>query len=176
MLTVNKYKDVLVEEFYLDKDDSTIRRNKDGWRNKYFRHDIVEPYKLCSYGYGGVHIPRTRTTVSITHLITLLRGIEIPDNKITDHIDGDSLNNSRSNIRITTQKVNCRNSKMKKNNTSGYTGISWNALGNCYIVRKHLRGVRLYGGSSKTLEGAKIILKRMNEEALKEDYTKRHGI
>ena len=175
MLTVNKYKDVLKEEFYLDSDDITIRRNKDGWRDKYMKHDIVVPYKLCVHGYRGIHIPRTRTTVSYSHLVTLLRNIEIPDNCVIDHIDGDNTNDSRSNIRVTTQTMNCRNSRMHKNNTSGYTGISWNKGANCFIVRKYLNGKRKYAGFSKTLEGAKTILDNLDSEITEQGYTLRHG-
>lgn len=175
MLTVNKYRDVLLEEFYLDSDDITIRRNKDGWRNKYKKHDIVKPYKLCKHGYGGIHIPRTRTTVSYSHLVTLLRGIEIPDDCVIDHIDGDNTNNSRSNLRVTTQAINCRNTKKSKNNTSGLTGVSWNKSAGCYIVRKYLNGKRVYGGSRKTLEEAAALMNELNAEALKQGYTERHG-
>ena len=175
MLTVNKYKNVLKAEFYLDSDDITIRRNKDGWGKRYKQHDEVSFFKLCGHGYGGVHIPSTRTTVSRTHLLTLLRGIDLPDDCVTDHIDGDNTNDLRSNIRITTQALNCRNSKMRKNNTSGYTGISWNQKGNCYIVRKYLKGIRTYGGSSKTLVGAKQLLQALEIESLKDGYTTRHG-
>jgi len=175
MLTVNQYREVLLKEFYLDVDDLTIRRNQDGWRNKYSKHDEVVPFKLCSHGYGGIHIPRTRTTVPAQHLLLLLRGIEIPDNCIVDHLDGDTYNNHRSNLRVTTQAMNCRNSRKSKNNTSGHTGISWNAGANCYIVRKYLKGKRVYGGSATTLKAAIIILDKMVQESYKDGYTARHG-
>ena len=108
MLNVNKYRDILLSEFYLDADDITIRRAKDGWRNKYAKGDVVVPFKLCSYGYGGIHIPRTRATIPYHQLLTLLRGIDIPDGCVIDHVDGNSKNNDRANIRVTTQKINCR--------------------------------------------------------------------
>lgn len=175
MLTVNKYKDILKEEFYLDSDDITIRRKKDGWRNKYKANDKVIPYKLHSLGYGGIHIPKTRMSILHTHLLCFLRGAVIPDNCVIDHINGDIHNNLRSNLRIVPQAINCRNSKMSKNNTSGYTGISWNKSSNCYIVRKYLKGVRVYGGSATTLEDAKKILDNLNIQAAKDGYTTRHG-
>lgn len=176
MLTVNKYKKVLLSEFYLNNDDVTIHRNKDGWGSKYMKHDIVKPFILCSHGYQGVHIPKTRTTVSTHHLLTLLRGIEIPDSSVIDHIDGNSINNSRHNIRITTQDINCRNSKIKSNNTSGITGIGWNKSANCFIVRKYIDGIRKYLGSSKTLEGAKSLLDASSKIIKDQGYTDRHGI
>ena len=175
MLTVNKYKNILLDHFYLDTDDITIRRKKDGWRNKYKQHDVVVPFKLCKYGYGGIHIPGTRSTVSYAHLVTLLRGIEIPDNCVLDHIDGVDTNNARENIRIVSQQLNCRNRSMHSNNTTGYTGISWNSKAKCYIVRRCIKGIRVYGGSAKTLEKAIELLASLEKLALEDGYTSRHG-
>ena len=178
MLTVNKYRDVLLEEFYLDSDDNTIRRNKDGWRNKFMKHDIVEPFKMANKEgkvYGGIHIPRTRTSVQHSHLLCLLRGVEIPEGFTVDHKDGNPENNLRSNLRVVTQAVNCRNSKMKKNNTSGYTGISFNKKANLYYVRKYFNGVRVYK-SAKTMEAAIELLAQMEKELIaNHGYTERHG-
>lgn len=175
MQNVNKYREVLLSEFYLDADDLTIRRAKDGWRNKYAKDDVVIPFRLCSFGYGGIHIPKSRTTIAYHHLLTLLRGFDLPDGCVIDHIDGNSENNVRSNIRITTQKINCRNRAKHKNNTSGFTGISWNKKASCYIVRKYVNGIREYGGSAKTLDEAKILFEKLNQAAFKDGYTERHG-
>lgn len=175
MLTVNKYKAVLLDEFYLDSDNITVRRNKDGWRNKYMKHDVVKPYKLCSHGYEGVHIPRTRTTVPMAHLILALRGTEIPDSGVIDHINGNTLDNSESNLRVTTQAVNCRNRVKRVDNTSGITGVSWNAKANGYNVRKNLNGKRIYLGLAKTLDEAKQLLDGVANSIHESGYTKRHG-
>lgn len=43
-----------------------------------------------------------------------------------DHIDGNPLNNKWNNLRDTDNLGNCKNFKKNKNNSSGYTGISWN--------------------------------------------------
>lgn len=42
-----------------------------------------------------------------------------------DHIDGNGLNNTRANLRITDDTGNQRNKRRPRNNTSGYKGVSW---------------------------------------------------
>lgn len=44
-----------------------------------------------------------------------------------DHINGDGLDNRRSNLRFCTISENNRNKKKMKNNTSGFTGITFEA-------------------------------------------------
>jgi len=176
MRTVEKYKEVLLKEFYLDDDGITVRRAKDGWRGKWQKDDEVVGYKLCSHGYLGVHIPRTRTTINLTHLILLLRGIEVPEGMVVDHIDGNTLNNSQGNLRIVAQKVNCRNRKQNRNNTTGHNGITWNKASNAFLVRLYIKGVRKYLGQRKTLTAA-LKLRDSYLKARKQDgYTSRHGL
>ena len=177
MLTSLKYKDLLLEEFYLDTDDVTIRRNKDGYYNRFKKHDVVTPYTLKGnkgMDYKGIHIPRTRTTISLPWLLTILRDIPFKDKQVIDHIDGDFTNNTRSNIRVVSQKINSKNRKKHSNNTSGYTGITWNKKANLYYIRRTVKGKRIYQ-SSKTLEEAVIILDSLKELGLKDDYSERHG-
>lgn len=173
--TVNKYKEVISEWFYLGKDDMTVYRAKDGYHGRYKQHDIVTPYQLCSYGYGGVHVPTTRTTIPYHTLLTTLRGITIPDNAVIDHINGDHNDNSRVNIRVVTQQINCRNARMHDNNTSGVTGINWNAASNSYVVRKYTQGNRVYLGHRKTLQEAELLLDQYQTTLLADGYTTRHG-
>lgn len=175
MLIVNKYKSRLHDWFYLDDDDITIRRAKDGYQNRYKKGDIVQPFTLCSYGYGGIHIPQTRTTVSFHHLLTLLRGVNIPDNAVLDHIDGNPDNNHRNNIRVITQNLNAKNQKKRKNNSTGVTGINWNKASNSFVVRKMLQGKRYYLGQRKTLTEAVELLNSFTDTFRQEGYTERHG-
>ena len=176
MLTVNKYKDVLLDEFYLDNDGTTVRRTKDGWRGKWKQDDEVIGYRLCTHGYKGVHIPRTRTTVNLTHLILLLRGISIPEGMVTDHLDGNTENNSPDNVRLVDQKTNCKNRKQNRNNTTGHNGITWNKASEAYLVRLCLKGKRHYLGQRKCLTEALKLRDSYIEQRKADGYTSRHGL
>lgn len=48
-----------------------------------------------------------------------------PKGMDTDHVDGNRLNNSRSNLRVCTRSQNMMNARKQSNNTSGYKGVSW---------------------------------------------------
>lgn len=53
---------------------------------------------------------------------TLFNGA-IPKGLCIDHINGDSMDNRISNIRVVSQKTNNQNKKKSKSNTSGVTGV-----------------------------------------------------
>lgn len=52
--------------------------------------------------------------------------MECPSNNVVDHIDGNTLNTRKNNLRICTRKDNAKNRKVSKNNTSGCAGVLWN--------------------------------------------------
>jgi hypothetical protein len=49
-----------------------------------------------------------------------------------DHINGDSLDNRRNNLRVCTNQQNSFNQKTKVTNTSGYKGVSFQKKNNTY--------------------------------------------
>jgi hypothetical protein len=81
--------------------------------------------------------------------------LSAPQEKDVDHINGNTLDNRKSNLRLCTKHENQRNRRLGKNNTSGFKGVtksrkeSWKA--NIYI-----HGRQTYLGSFSTPELAAL--------------------
>lgn len=59
-----------------------------------------------------------------------------PKGMVVDHINGDTLDNRRSNLRLCTHAQNISHrTKLNKNNTSGYAGVYWSKQTNKWVVR-----------------------------------------
>lgn len=58
--------------------------------------------------------------------------IEVPDGYMVDHVDGNGLNNCRSNLRLCTNSQNQHNRKPNKRSTSKYKGVKWNKHNNAW--------------------------------------------
>lgn len=174
-VVVEKYSDVLLKEFYLGTDKSTVLRATNGWRNKWNIGDKVIGYRMNSYGHLGVHVPRTRATINQAELVLLLNGITLKDGEVIDHIDGNPTNNSLNNLRVTTQAINAKNGSIRSNNTSGYNGINWNNASSSYVVRLYIDGKRKYLGQRTTLEEAVTLRDSYNQVRYTNGFTERHG-
>ena len=71
-----------------------------------------------------------------------------------DHINGDTLDNRRSNLREVTKGQNCMNKRKPSNNTSGYKGVSLHRLTGKYVARICFQGERTILGYYVTPEEA----------------------
>lgn len=77
-----------------------------------------------------------------------------PTGFFTDHRDGDTLNNRLSNLRICTRGQNRSNSKLNKNNTTGFKGIHFNRKDKKWVARISHQGRRIVLGTFLTIEQA----------------------
>lgn len=80
--------------------------------------------------------------------------LEVSDKKLGDHINGDTLDNRKSNLRVLDKRGNTLNRKTQKNNTSGMRGVCWHKRVGAWQVRVANRGSRLHLGYFSNLENA----------------------
>jgi hypothetical protein len=74
--------------------------------------------------------------------------------KFVDHINGDPLDNRRSNLRVVTHAQNSQNRKSQVGSTSKYCGVSWNRFEGKWRVAIMVNGHRILVGHFRTEEEA----------------------
>lgn len=72
----------------------------------------------------------------------------------TDHISGDTLDNSWRNLREVSHTGNSRNQKRRSDNTSGLTGVVWNKPVNKWQAQITVNGTNIYLGLFDNLPAA----------------------
>jgi len=77
-----------------------------------------------------------------------------------DHIDRNSLNCQRSNLRSATRSQNQMNTSMYSNNTSGYKGVSISSSGHAYGAEIYKDSVRTFLGYFPTAIEASIAYEK----------------
>lgn len=80
---------------------------------------VVAPHTV----YASRMPPRRSGSRRAIFLHRLILGV--PDGIFGDHIDGNGLNNRRSNLRPASGAENQRNRRISITNTSGFKGVSW---------------------------------------------------
>ena len=84
-------------------------------------------------GRGYIKIRVADKKFSAHRLAWLYMTGRLPKEQI-DHIDGVHSNNSWENLREATAKQNCENLPLKRNNISGFRGVSWHAKNKKWVA------------------------------------------
>lgn len=93
----------------------------------------TKPY--AQFKSGGKNIKLHRHIMAVT------------DRKlVVDHINGNTLDNRRINLRICTQFDNMKNTFSRKNSSSQYLGVSWNKTLGYWVAEVRSNGKRVYCG------------------------------
>lgn len=91
-------------------------------------YDWLNQYKWCVYKppTGGFYAKRKALGKTIL-MHRFILGLTPGDKRHSDHIDHNTLDNRRSNLRICSCQENHRNRKKRPNTSSVYKGVSWHS-------------------------------------------------
>ena len=91
-----------------------------------------------------------------------------PKGKDIDHINGDGLDNRRSNLRVCSRSENLMNRGASPKNTSGFKGVSWNEATGSWRAKIQRRGQSIHIGLFQTKEAAAIAYNKTAEKLFKQ--------
>lgn len=83
---------------------------------------------------GGYAVTRVKSNGTVKRISMQNLIMSPPDGLIVDHINGDALNNCRSNLRLATTAQNLANRRMRRNNKSGFKGVTINKKSGKYTA------------------------------------------
>jgi hypothetical protein len=111
----------------------------------------ASPEASTRYAVRGVRRGGRQVTIRLHRVIT-----NAPPGFDVDHINGNGLDCRRSNLRVVTRAQNTRNARRRRDNTSGFKGVSWSAKAGRWSARvgSGIRGKRIWLGYFSTKEAA----------------------
>ena len=111
----------------------------------------VSAHKWCYMTAG--YAARSVAAGGKRKLVYLHRFILEPSKgKHVDHVDGNKLDNRRSNLRVCTHQENRRNSKHYASNTSGHKGVAFDSYTGNWKAYINIDGVTVHLGRFPTAE------------------------
>lgn len=136
-------------------------------KGKYFSlvdTDIFEKYN-CFQWYKTSHNFVARRDFLFKKVVYLHRLImSAPKGVFVDHINYDTLDNRKKNLRLTNKQGNSINTKLRKTNTSGYKGVYWDKQRKRWAVSITFNYKIIHLGRYKIIEDA---AKKYDEAARK---------
>lgn len=115
-----------MKEIQLTQGYTTIVDDEDYERLQVWKWHALAQKSGHVYAQRSVYTPGPRKAIVIP-LASQVLEIPVGSPLIVDHIDGNTLDNRKSNLRAVTQAQNNVNRLMSKNNKSGVAGVRWAA-------------------------------------------------
>lgn len=157
IFNVYNQKNIKVNSFIIDKEDlEKVKYHK--WR--------IDTNNRIITGNSSKSKPKKE----ITHIL-----LNVPDGMVVDHIDGNSLNNKKDNLRICTQGENLCNKHFMSNNAHGIIGINWDKYRRRWSPEITYKSQRCHLGRYKTIEEA-IYVRLLAEVILFKDFQNKENL
>jgi hypothetical protein len=129
----------------VDEEDADLAKLK--WCARVVRGGYAYGYRYVSTKpYKGAHLHRAVMERSL--------GRELVDGEFVDHIDHNTMNNTRSNLRIASRSENARNRRLGVNSISGLKGAYYFAPTGKWTSGVYVNGRVLHLGYFNTPEEA----------------------
>lgn len=104
-------------------------------------------YAVCNAGVGRQHV-----TIERMHRIIM----QAPDGVEVDHINGNTLDNRRENLRLATHQQNSWNQKKRTGSRSAFKGVCWHGQNSKWRARIKVSGKEIaLGCYASEVEAAK---------------------
>lgn len=103
-------------------------------------------------------------------------GLAVGDPRQVDHIDGDPLNNQRSNLRIVTPAQQMQNKKSYRGSTSAHRGVSWNTKLQKWVAQIQANGKNKHLGCFLSEEDAARCAREARERLMTHNVEARHAV
>jgi hypothetical protein len=103
-------------------------------------------------GFMAAKNPKRPVRDGVAYMHRLI--LDAKPGQVVDHIDGDTLNNRRSNLRFATSQQNSWNTRRGSTNKSGYKGVHFHHLTGKYRAMVRIDGTARHLGLFATAEEA----------------------
>lgn len=113
------------------------------WLNRYKWQSLTGRATVYAVRRKPAPYPRNRPSQMHREIL------KAPDGVNVDHINGNGLDNRRCNLRLCTDQQNNWNARTRKDNSSGYKGVSWHKHQKKWQAQIGLNGKRISLGYFK---------------------------
>ena len=126
-------------------------------KNKWHFRDVKSEFRI-GYACRSVRLEGGKRIIMMHRQVM---GLGWDTSIQVDHIDGNGLNNQKSNLRICNNSENHMNQRPPRHNTSGFIGVSFDQRSGRYVAYINVNRKRFHGRSFETFEEAKAVRMEM---------------
>lgn len=132
----------------LSQGQSAIVDDEDAWLLQWTWYALKQPHTF--YACRDVREDGRRRTIWMHRFIN-----GTPAGSVTDHINGNGLDNRRANLRSVTHRQNMINNARHAPRSPRYRGVSWHVSNRCWIAQITVNRRNIYIGRFDTAEDAR---------------------